>query len=102
MLKGGDNVFNAKCRPNEIGQCWCLADLLDFQLETTGTSKRPSMDTRQTHVAWLQQHVTWVLLIIAHWTLTGQYNQGCYSLSVCQLSDGYVRGLYFFGGGRGE
>ena len=37
-VKGGDNVFNAKGRANEIGQSWCPADLLDFQLPTTGTS----------------------------------------------------------------
>ena len=34
-VKGGDNVFNAKGRANEIGQRWCPADLLDFQLPTT-------------------------------------------------------------------
>ena len=50
-VKGGDNVFNAKGRANEIGQSWCPADLLDFQLPTTGTSQRPPIDPMQTHVA---------------------------------------------------
>ena len=47
----GDNVVNAKGRANEIGQSWCPADLLDFQLPTTGTSQRPPIDPMQTHVA---------------------------------------------------
>ena len=34
-VKSGDNVVNAKGRANEIGQSWCPADLLDFQLPTT-------------------------------------------------------------------
>ena len=38
-VKGGDHVFNATGKANEIGQSWCLADLLDFQLP--GTSQRP-------------------------------------------------------------
>ena len=50
-VKGGDNVVNAEGRPNEIGQHWCLADLLDLQLVTTGTSQRPTIDHMQTHVA---------------------------------------------------
>ena len=52
-LKGGDNhnVFNAKGRANAIGQSWCPADLLDFQLPTTGTSERPPIGPMQTHVA---------------------------------------------------
>ena len=37
-VKSWDNVVNAKGRAKEIGQCWCPADLLDFQLPTTGTS----------------------------------------------------------------
>ena len=37
-VKGEDNVFNAKGRAKEIGQSWCLADVLDFQLLDTGTS----------------------------------------------------------------
>ena len=49
--QGGDNVFNAKDRANEIGQSWCLADLFDFHLPTTGTSQRPPIDPMQTHVA---------------------------------------------------
>ena len=40
----GDNVVIAKGRANEIGQSWCPADLLDFQLPTTGTSQRPTID----------------------------------------------------------
>ena len=50
-VKGGDNVLDAKGRANEIGQSWCLADLLDFQLSTTGTSQRPPIDPMQTYVA---------------------------------------------------
>ena len=50
-VKGEDNVFNAKGRVNETGQRWCPADLLDFQLPTTGTSQRPPIDPMQTHVA---------------------------------------------------
>ena len=50
-VKSGDNVVNAKARANEIGQSWCPADLLDFQLPTTGTSQRPPIDPMQTHVA---------------------------------------------------
>ena len=50
-VKGGHNVSNAKGRANEIGQSWCLAGLLDFQLLTTGTSQRPPIDHMQTHVA---------------------------------------------------
>ena len=57
VRQGGDNVFNAKGRANEIGQSWCLADLLDFQLPTTGTSQKPPIDPMLTHVAWLQQHI---------------------------------------------
>ena len=48
-VKGWDNVFNAKGRANEIGQSWCPADLLDFQLPATG--QRPPIDPMQTHVA---------------------------------------------------
>ena len=43
-VTSGDNVVNAKARANEIGQSWCPADLLDFQLPTTGTSQRPPID----------------------------------------------------------
>ena len=50
-VKSGDNVVNAEGRANEIGQSWCPADLLNFQLPTTGTSQRPSIDSMQTHVA---------------------------------------------------
>ena len=50
-VKSGDNVVNAKGRAHEIGQNWCPADLLDFQLPTTGTSQRPPIDPMQTHVA---------------------------------------------------
>ena len=50
-VESGDNVVNAKSRANEIGQSWCLADLLAFQLQTTGTSQRPHIDPMQTHVA---------------------------------------------------
>ena len=50
-VKRGDNVVNAEGRANEIGQIWCPADLLDFQLPTTGTSQRPPIDPMQTHVA---------------------------------------------------
>ena len=50
-VESGDNVVNPKGRANEIGQSWCPADLLDFQLPTTGTSKRPPIDPKQTHVA---------------------------------------------------
>ena len=50
-VRSGDNVVNAKARANEIGQSWCPADLLDFQLPTTGTSQRPPIDPMQTHVA---------------------------------------------------
>ena len=50
-VKSGDNVVNAKDRANEIGQSWCPADLLDFQLPTTGTSQRPPIDPMQTYVA---------------------------------------------------
>ena len=50
-VKSGDNVVNAKGRANEIGQSWCPADLLDFQLPTTGTRQRPPIDPMQTHVA---------------------------------------------------
>ena len=39
-VKGGDNEFDAKGRANEIGQSWFPADLLGFQLPTTGTSQR--------------------------------------------------------------
>ena len=66
-VKGGDNVVNAEGRPNEIGQSWCLADLLDFQLVTTGTSQGPPIDPMQTHVAYLQQHILWILFTVAHW-----------------------------------
>ena len=37
-VKSGDNVFHTKGKQNEVGQCWCLADLLDFHLAPTGTS----------------------------------------------------------------
>ena len=50
-VKGGDNVFHAKGRASEIGQSWCPADLLDFQLPTTGTNQRPPIHPMQTHVA---------------------------------------------------
>ena len=50
-VKNGDNVVNAQGRANKIGQNWCPADLLDFQLPTTGTSQRPPIDPMQTHVA---------------------------------------------------
>ena len=50
-VKSGDNVVNAEGRANEIDQSWCPADLLDFQLPTTGTSQRPPIDPMQTHVA---------------------------------------------------
>ena len=40
-VESGDTVVNSKGRANEIGQSWCPADLLDFQLPTTGTSQRP-------------------------------------------------------------
>ena len=50
-VKGGDNVFNAQSRANEIGQSWCPADLVDFQLPTPGTSQRPPIGPMQTHVA---------------------------------------------------
>ena len=43
-------MFNATGKANEIGQIWCLADLLDFQLPTTGTSQRPPIDPMQTNV----------------------------------------------------
>ena len=50
-VESGDNVANAKGSANEIGQSWCPADLLDFQLTTTGTNQRPPIDPMQTHVA---------------------------------------------------
>ena len=50
-VRSGDNVVNAKARANKIGQSWCPADLLDFQLPTTGTSQRQPIDPMQTHVA---------------------------------------------------
>ena len=54
-IKSGDNVVNAEGIANEIGQSWCPADLLDFQLPTTVytvcTSQRPPIDPMQTHVA---------------------------------------------------
>ena len=34
-----------------LGNIRCPADLLDFQLPTTGTSQRPTIDPMQTHVA---------------------------------------------------
>ena len=49
-VKGGNHVFNANGRANEIGQSLCYADLLDFQLPTTGTRQRPPIDPMQTHV----------------------------------------------------
>ena len=49
-IKSG-NIVNAKGSANEIGQSWCPADLLDFQLPTTGTSQRSPIDPMQTHVA---------------------------------------------------
>ena len=45
-VKGGDNVFNAKGRANEIGQSWCPVDLLEFQLPVRG-----HLQTLCTHVA---------------------------------------------------
>ena len=50
-VRGGDNVFNAKGRANEIGQTWYPAYLLDFHLTTTGNSRRPPIDPMQTHVS---------------------------------------------------
>ena len=50
-VESADNVVNAEGRANEIGQSWCPADLLEFQLPTTGTSQRPTIDPMQTHVA---------------------------------------------------
>ena len=50
-VKSGDKVVNAKGRANEMGQCWCPADLLDFQLSTTGTSQSPPIDPMQTQIA---------------------------------------------------
>ena len=50
-FESGDNVVNAKGRANEIGQSWCPADLLDFQLPTSGTRQRPLIDPMQAHVA---------------------------------------------------
>ena len=50
-VKGGDNVFNARGRANEIGQSWCLVNLLDFQIATTGTIQRLPIGPMQTHVA---------------------------------------------------
>ena len=50
-VESRDKVVNAKGRANEIGQSWCPADLLDFQLPTTGTSQRQYIDPMQTHVA---------------------------------------------------
>ena len=44
-VKSGENGVNAKGRANEIGQRWCPADLLDFQLPTTGTSQRPPTES---------------------------------------------------------
>ena len=44
MSNVGGNVFSYKGRPNEIGQCWCLVDLLYFHFAPAGTSKRPSID----------------------------------------------------------
>ena len=43
-VKGRDNLFNTKSKLNEMGQCWCLAGLLDFQtymyqLEATNRPK---------------------------------------------------------------
>ena len=43
-VKSGHSVVNAEGRANEIGQSWCPADLLDFQLPTTGTNQRPHID----------------------------------------------------------
>ena len=39
-FKNEDNVFNTTGNLNEMGQRWCLADLLDIPLELTGTSWR--------------------------------------------------------------
>ena len=50
-VKSGDNVVNDSGRANEIGQSWCPADLLDFQLPTSGTSQRPPIDPMQSHAA---------------------------------------------------
>ena len=50
-VKSRDNVVNAEGRANEIGRSWYPADLLDFQLPTSGTSQRPPIDPMQTHVA---------------------------------------------------
>ena len=61
--KGGDNVFNAKGKANEIGQSWCIADLLDFQLPTTGTSHQANTCSIGTTTH------TWVLFTIVHWSI---------------------------------
>ena len=65
-VKSGDNVVNAEGRANEIGQSWCHADLLDFQLPITGTSQRPPIDPMQTHACSIAAAIhTLVLFTIA-------------------------------------
>ena len=60
-------MFNATGRANEIGQSWCLADLLDFKLPTTGTSQRPPIDptiatTTQTSLHYCTLRPHWSIL----------------------------------------
>ena len=62
-VKSGENVVNAKGRVNEIGQSWCPADLLDFQLPTTDTSQRPPCANTCSIAAAIH---TWVLSTIAN------------------------------------
>ena len=65
-VKSEDNVVNAKDRANEIGQSWCPADLLDFQLPTTGATYRPYANTCSIAAAI---H-TWVLFTLSpHWSI---------------------------------
>ena len=79
-VKSGDNVVNAEGRANEIGQSWCPADLLHFQLPTTGTSQRPPIDPIDANPCSIAAAIhTWVLFTIAQWALTGQYSIVCYS-----------------------
>ena len=61
-VKGGDHVFNATGRANQIRQSWCLADLLDFQLPTAGTSQKPPIDPMQTHHSYNYTYFPSVLL----------------------------------------
>ena len=63
-VKGGDNEFDAKGRANEIGQSWFPADLLGFQLPTTGTSQRSHRPYANTCTIAAATH-TWVLITIA-------------------------------------